>query len=265
MTTPPPQVICVLAAQRTGSNLLVSMFPPDRFAYLGEVFNRRHLEEQAFRDAGLDVDRVHELRFTDPARFFDESVSAVARSTGRHLLCKVQYTNVFDDQGAPTAVAEALCRPPDMPVIHLVRENLVERYVSLRVAEITGQYRLLDPSSRIEPGPLVVDPEHCLGSMRHTRRRMRRAQKHFARERYLRVSYEELVAGPNAVAERISATFGIPVTFKPPATHKQGLPLEERVQNFAELQAALAGTRFAEYVSGPPSGGLDDPEPPAGA
>lgn len=249
MTAPPPQVICVLASQRTGSNFLIGMFPTDRFTYLGEVFNRKHLREKEFRAAGLDVERVHELRFSDPARFFDESVAAVARSTERHLLCKVQYANVFDDQDAPTPVAEALSRRPDLPVIHLVRENLVERYVSQRVALATGQYLLKDPSSRIEPGPIVIDPQHCLGSMRFTRRRMRRVQKHFARDRFLRVSYEELVAGPDQVAERISAAFGIPVAFEAPTTVKQGLPLEERVQNFAELRAALAKTRFAACLS----------------
>jgi|GEM_PF-6477645 len=253
MTAPPPQVICVLAAQRTGSNLLIGMFPPDRFDYLGEVFNRGHLREKPFRDAGLDVDRVDELRFSDPARFFDESVEAVARSTDRRLLCKVQYANVLDDQGEPTAVSAALSRSPELPIIHLVRENLVERYVSQQVARATGQYLVTDPASRIEPGPIVVDPRHCLGALRYTRNRMRQVQRRFARDRFVRVSYEELVADPRQVADRIAGALGIPLTFDGPTTVKQGRPLPESVQNFAELQAALAGTRFATYVSASPS------------
>lgn len=265
MTTSPPEVICVLAAQRTGSNLLIGMLPADRFEYLGEVFNRRHLREQPFRDAGLDVDQVHELRFSDPARFLDESARTVARSGGRHSVCKVQYANVIDAQGEPTSVAAALNRSPDLPIIHLVRENLVERYVSQQVARTTGQYLLRDTSARVEPGPIVVDPQHCLGALRWTRGRMRRAQRQLARDRFVRVSYEELVADPEQVADRISVALGIPVTFRPPTTVKQGRPLREAVQNFDELQAALAGTRFAKYVSESPSGALERREPGAGA
>jgi len=236
--------ICVLAAQRTGTNLLMSQFPSAAFKDLGEVFHSRQLREGAFQAAGLDIDTVRALRDEDPGRFLDDCVAAVGQRTDRHVLWKVQYPHVFRPLEAQRRRASALRERPGIPIIHLVRKDLVARYVSVKVAEVSGQYLLTPSKPRIDVGPIVVDVDECLANLRRTRLLMRRAERAFARPRLVRVTYEDLVARPADVSATLTTALGISVSLAAPATVKQGRPLTESVFNYDELASALEGTRW---------------------
>ncbi len=235
--------ICVLAAQRTGTNLLMSQFPSTPFDDLGEVFHPHQLRESAFQAAGMDLNLVRSLRDEDPGRFLD-CVAAVGRHSGRHALWKIQYPQVFRPLEQSRRRAAALRERPEISIIHLVRSDLIARYVSLKVAEASGQYLLTPSKPRIDAWPIVIDVEECLANLRRTRRLMRRAERTFARPRFVRVGYEDLVDDPDAVATSLTAGLGIPVALVAPKTLKQGRPLTESVANYDELASALTGTRW---------------------
>lgn len=230
--------------------MLLSMFPPDAFVNLNEVFNKNHFRDQDFTGFPVDPEIPRELRRNDPARFIDEYLLDSAGFGGRTPIWKVQYQNL-DQEGDSwkTWLPDAIAARPDICVIHLVREDLVARFVSMRTARTSRQFVLREQETPVVPEPIEVDPKKCLINLNRVMEQTQWVDQRFARSRFVRVTYEQLVDDPSSIEARMAERFEMDIDLLPPTTLKQGRPLAEAVRNIEELRAGLAGTPWAQYVS----------------
>ena len=251
--------ICVVSAQRTGSNHLMSRFCEQEYENLGEAFRRPgRVDPATVVDnsgrgrssplAGLP-EEIGSLRFTAPGEFLDRAV--VGRGEyEKHTLWKVQYQNVFSEDGASwrTLLIDYLRRRQEICVVLLTRDNLVERFVSQQVARETGHWAVL-PDEAAGPGdPIRIRPRHLLANIERIESQADQARRLFERDRMVEVSYEEFVAKPEQVRADLERGLDMPIRFQESRFAKQGRPLRETVQNYDEIRSALLGTPWERFV-----------------
>ncbi|MCA9090162.1 MAG: hypothetical protein KDA90_16185 [Planctomycetaceae bacterium] len=136
--------------------------------------------------------------------------------------------------------------PRDTPVVTLYRENLLERYVSQRIAE----RRQIWLVSKGQPVPLMerirVDCNEMFKDFARVEALMEIARARFPDA--LRTSYEQLVDNADSTFGSILEFIGVPVTPLVPGTAKIGRPLGETIVNYREVRSSLCGTRFETFI-----------------
>lgn len=244
------QSICIVSAQRTGSNYLMSLVDQSAYANLGEVF-RRHGEPEEFGPVFALSEEVRALRFTDPATFVDRYVVG-SPQWQRPTLWKLQYQSIFSEDGAAwrSQLAEHLQRRQDVYVVLLTRDNLVERFVSQQMAKETGRWMAFTPDEVQHSPRIRIRPRLLLANIERVQAQAERARRLFHRERLVEVTYEELAADPERVRTKIAEQLQLPIPFQPPTFLKQGRELHQSVDNLDELRSYLEGTPWARFVGG---------------
>ena len=193
-----------------------------------------------------DVIRLHA---TDAPAFLEAYVFA-SPWRGR----TVAGFHLFYDQKALSDPAQPwrwLNQQGDVRVVHLLRRNQLRRLLSLKTAVETGKWTLWaenQPAGRGLDPPVKVELR-----LRYVQKALEtfRVQRDEARQRLsalpqLDLFYEDLVGDFAVQMGRLQDFIGATRIDLPARTVKQGVgPLEERISNFAELKAGLAGTEYA--------------------
>lgn len=169
---------------------------------------------------------------------------------------KYMYNQVGDNLTVPTYVSMQR-----VPVVHLIRRNLLDTIVSAKQAEQSGLYhKAADDRQPIPWAPSVrehsrirLDGAEVIAQLQRLTRERRRARVWLRAMRVpvLEVTYEDLVAEPEHFLS-IFDFLGVPRSQEwRPSSGLQKLntePIERTVENVGELRAALRGTSFASYL-----------------
>jgi LPS sulfotransferase NodH len=162
--------------------------------------------------------------------------------------------HLFYDQNAvndPSQPWTWLNQQGDIRIVHLIRRNQLRRLLSLRTAIETGNWTLWSENQRL--GRSAEPPAKIELKLRYVRSALDafKAQRDEARLRLsalpqLDLFYEDLIGDFTNQMARLQDFIGARRIDLPARTVKQGVgPLEDRIGNFAELRAGLAGTEFA--------------------
>lgn len=219
----------ILAGMRTGSNLL-----EERMAALGgaetfgEVFNP-HFFGKPGQDSLLGMTRKE--RDADPVRVIDRMVSVAKGLSGFRL---------FRDHDP--RVLDHVLRDPRAAKI-LLRRNPLESYVSLKIAQKTGQWWMGDVRQS-RTGKVTFDPDDFAAYLteHNHAESMARYQLQITGQTAFEIAYEDL-GDPDVIAG-LARHLGLdPAGAKAPVKAKvqNPSPLSEKVSNFEDLQAALRG------------------------
>lgn len=141
---PAPRYFAILGAMRTGSNLLertLNQFP-DIICH-GELFNAAFVAGDG-KDSYLGITRAE--RDADPFRL----IARIRETAG----ARVPGFRIFGDHDQ--RILAHVARDPDCALVVLRRDPL-ESYVSLRIAETTGQWLLGDERQR-RAATIAFDP-----------------------------------------------------------------------------------------------------------
>lgn len=142
-------------------------------------------------------------------------------------------------------------RDRDLKIIFLDRENLLERYVSHRIADVTGVTLVNAKGKRPEIPVLTVAPRELELSFRQELVRRSRFRDAFAGHRIIETTYERLVADPVPEMNRIYTFIGVPAHAATTTTTKiVDSDLNKVVANLAELKAHFKGGPYAGYFPG---------------
>lgn len=194
----------ILGHGRSGSTLLArSLTQHPNVRMFGELFHDEEPErERAFRAFNESVGpRRREPRFyrdgEDGAAYLRETV--FRRRPWRELLAvgfKMFYLHARADPRVKTAW-DYLVENTDVRVIHLGRSNLLECWLSLQMAHITGEWerRKGAPGPRTLVPPLDLDPAKCEAFFNQTLAHRRWAAERFRRHPTLELEYEADVVG----------------------------------------------------------------------
>jgi LPS sulfotransferase NodH len=241
MTTDSTRFI-IVAHPRTGSNLLASSLRQHPLVVShGELFHDAEQKRASWANGGRYL-----LAGEDPVRFVEDAVFGESRSDGARVI----GFRIFYDQSRKTERArriwDHLLANRDIRVIHLVRHNLLEAFVSRSVALRTGEWlRRPGREAATAPEPFDLDPRDCGWFFNYHTERREWARATFAAHPFLEISYDELSADLQASLGRVFAFLGVdPIAVEPPYRKQAGVPVREQIGNFAELRDTFRGTAY---------------------
>jgi len=253
----------LLATQRTGSSWVQEM--------LNSHADLKVYSELFLRDAsGMPMWEPSDVEFA--ASFVAGRAGAPAIVTRRYWT--VRYLRRLFDQGTQAVgfkyMYDQVPHSPEVlayaavarvPIVHLIRKNLLDTVISSKLALASGLYHL--PTDGRPPIPWLasdredvkirLEPGEVIGELSRLARehRIARSWLRVTRTPTLEVEYEELVADSHQFG-RVLSFLGVP---NPDASRLgSGLekvrtePRSHVITNFSELESTLAGTPFEAFL-----------------
>ena len=140
----------------------------------------------------------------------------------------------------------------DIKIIHLIRRNLLDQYVSHRVVEKTGITFIRPTEKRPQVAPFTVDIEHFIAYVRNVKKRQQAAFDLYRNHRSLILAYEDIIAPQSTALDDLQAFLNIGNRPLSPAMAKIIKNSGELVSNLKDVQAAWsresANTKDGEYA-----------------
>lgn len=237
--------VVVYSNFRAGSHLLQSSLAAVTALFdADEVFARRTDTPHSFNAFVASAEADHPALLIEPEsqlpRYFQYLFDQVNHDAP--LILSLKYTQAHrlgaDDVTAVPLVLKALA-DYRVPVLHLVRRDVVQQAISHLVATETGQFHTVKPNGSDGDRKIWLDPVEVASLARAKAEEQRRAQAHLAAlsARHLTVYYEELAPGKVADELRRALRFldryaHVPSGFRP-ATH--AMESDRRVANRVEI------------------------------
>lgn len=258
MSTP----VFVIAQQQSGTNLLRrSLASTDLFQDSNEIF---HPEKQFYwsswaQQISEQPDQVLPTA-ENKLQIFENFLNQHLVGDKRFALIDVKYdsTHILDGiWHSPIALPEFVqwLIHKKHPVVHLVRKNCLETYVSFVTGSAAADGRRLNASTCRTPVRLRLDVDETVSQIQRREREIRRFQSHLAQTNHIELDYASLSDADGnistSVAAKISMLLGLDElpTIKFPSS-QIGCPVHEVVENFeSELLPAFVNNGMEQYVS----------------
>jgi LPS sulfotransferase NodH len=238
----------VLTQARTGSNLLVSLLDGHpEIRCLGEIFNpRSSFGYENWTKKTIVRKMTHKyIRNYSVERYLDSLFWVRAGEIIRAAGFKVMYPGQVDRWPD----CRYYLRSNDIKVISLVRENLLRKYLSSRIANIEEVW-----SSRNHRGKTLqvkVDINDLEREIARTETIYRLIDIVTVEFRGIRVTYEELSADRKAVTEGIFKYLGVSLvdtsTFEARTAKQNPARLDELIENFDEVRTFLLSAGYERF------------------
>jgi len=207
----------LLAHVRSGSTMLVrSLAEHHGVRMFGELFNPDE-NERARAYSQIRRDRIARRRGLTPQMYYHDGEDG-ADFLANNVFYKRFYEGwissvgfkLFYEQARDTLNAKKawtyLFESPELRVIHLFRFNLLETYLSYRIAKLTDEWALLrgDASKRKDVPPLRLEPEDCAAFFDEMIANREWARKAWKNHSVLELNYEnDLCNGYDATLARV--------------------------------------------------------------
>jgi Sulfotransferase family len=256
----------VLGHARNGSTLLTTALGQhEQVRIFGELFNDEEEERRRafragcplYRDGRL-IDRQSEGR----AEFYRDGCDGAT-----FLREEVLYQRYTDDlfavgfkifyNQARTASAKSawmyLRRTPSIRVIHLLRKNLLESLLSLRLAFLTGEWvRPRQAGTTVsQPPPIWLHPEETRAYFDEITAWRQWAIKFFRSHHMLEMEYaSDLCSKFNETLQRAQEFLGIPFQPVTQLLEKQAQRSPaDQISNYAELKTHFDDTPYGTFFN----------------
>jgi LPS sulfotransferase NodH len=255
----------VVCDSRTGSTMLISflnshsnvlsfweLFHTDRSQV---AFNADGFRSKAREEA------VVKLRNNNPKRFIEQEVFRVYPGYLRAVGFKLIYRQAgleslvrgeTGDQEVSSELWSYLRSRTDIKFIHLIRENLLRKKLSWKIAQATGNWGTGGaPGGTADSGGrprVTLDPEECRDAFSTEKQLQRTVEQHLGDHDVLQTSYESILDSPTGELERIQRFLDLEVENLQTETEKQEKrALEDAIANYSELYAELKDTPWARF------------------
>lgn len=221
----------IITRSRTGSNLLVSLLDshPNIEAY-GEMFNRLH---------GRSSQRVWNGVFGYKSR----NVKLVG--------FKIFYYHPQDSED--TWVWDTIYGDTSIPIIHLTRDNTLQTFLSRQIAAKTKVWHDKSGGKAMDAADkrVVLNPVECIEEFERTETWEHEADRRTQKHRAFKVSYEELTGeSQSETLNAIQEFLGVePIRLASEMRKQNTESLEDLIENFEELEAALKGTKWERFLT----------------
>lgn len=264
--------VFIIAQQRSGTNLLRrSLATTGRFCDSDEIFDPKNDSYWPYFASQAANDVFGSLPTTaNRTGLFERFLDSHLDNKKPFTLIDVKYnsTHLLDGMWQSPVDEPSFIQwlvEKKYPVIHLLRANCLENYVSLMAGHHTGRWVVGKTSEKPRPIQLRLDPEETIFQIRRREREIERFRRLLARTNHMELEYESLI-------DRHSGDFAYPVaqqifhflgsdpnaTIQVP-TRKTGRPIRKTIENYDhEILPALIENGMAGYDNGPCDNGLND-------
>lgn len=217
----------MLSSGRSGSTLLVQYLNYNHsIVCYGELLNREQLGNNSIDVGGSGGWRVSLIQYLLSQLL---PLNPFKPWTGFKLFNEqLEYCNLSLSQ-----VTRALCGPP---VIVLYREDILETFVSLKIAERNG---IWFSENTVNSCSLKVDweefNEYCLVERERWKKSMRELSFSIS-SKILFISFEEIVSNRDEVMEKVFGFLSLRNCYVEACSKRQNpQPLEEKVSNYSDI------------------------------
>lgn len=236
----------IVGTARTGSTLLLNLLNGSRHALaFGELFRgdgRIGWDMSPF--LSYQSPRLLELAKTRPLEFLSREVFRRRPRRIRAVGFKMFYYH--GRTGPQTAVWDWIRDDPNLLIIHIKRQNLLEQYLSLRVAHETNVWSA--NRSAMEAAPIELDPVACQRHFEELRASAEACDSFFAGGPIEIVTYEELVADKAGVMNRLGARLNLPpAPLQVPIVRQRTRPLTQAIANYDRLVEHFSGSAWEGF------------------
>ena len=257
----------ILTLGRSGSNALVNLLNqhPEIMNY-GEVLGDWNLirkmqrrfgafrgNDAAYLDFCLTNPWAHRMAFA--ARAVQRRVKR--RPYDGKRLSQVRQIGVKDFalHFQELGIADYLMQRPDIKVIGLERENLVDRMISNALLEASGVVEIRDGQGGQDDTQLQLEPQDMLDALEVIEAENMALNHMLAdipQERRMHIFYEDFFAGPertSAIMDKLHGFLGV-APFQPELRMRKIVQDRsiDRLANRDEVIEALKGTRFQRFI-----------------
>lgn len=242
-----PTWFVIVCAERTGSNLLVSMLRSHpAIGACGEVFNGRHLDDPIPWPPAWERKNLIELRRANKAALLDQLAEIAISMSLSAFGFKLMY---FQAERNPEVVSY-LQSTANLRVLHLRRRNRLRRYLSHELASTQDKWK--NPklaAGEVRPpaatAKLHLDFATCVRDFVQHMSLEKRTIDTFRDKPILELYYEELASNPQDVGRRTLEFLGLPDHPLQLGEAKSGAEsLDAAVKNLPELRA-----QFQEWLN----------------
>jgi len=141
----------------------------------------------------------------------------------------------------------------EIPIIHIIRKNLLHQYISTTLAKQTGKYHFKSSGNELQNAVIKINTEHCKKSMRiidEEGKKFRNWLNNYPN--YYSINYKEIVS-ENKFSNKINdlikqVTKGEIVDLGEPPLKKVIKNPFEHIENKEELIKSLKGTAFEVFI-----------------
>lgn len=226
----------VLAQARTGSNLLQFLLASHKNVFLAhEIFNHR----EDVRKAIHNIPTILQLD-DDPIEYVESCIYANHKKHIKAAGFKLLYYQAHNDEWKE--IWEYL-RSPHIKVIHLKRRNLLDRYLSFKLAmrsDVWIAFKNKENGASKDKGPIILEPDECFNDFRNSLNQQKELDELFKDQPKLDVIYEDLRANIPDESRRVQEFLGLKFQDLAPRTKKQQTKKKsEVIANYEELRAEL--------------------------
>ncbi len=237
------QKFLIIGNARTGTTLLQGLIGSHPNAIAGgEIFHPKKIEDGVLDWPVLslrDDARLLQLRETDPLQFleqlFERSATREIRAIGFKLL--------YYQTATMPVIRDLVARDSEWKVVHIKRSNLLRRFISSERARQSSVYQrsVRDDVPKRPPEPIVVDIGRLLADIPRAESETAEAERTFATNPTLDVTYEDLAADPKVGGQKAVEFLGLDPSPELAIKVAQlaGGPLRDEIANYDEVQAAL--------------------------
>ena len=241
----------LLGRPRSGSNFLITTLEqhPSVLAY-GELLQQPTVRWN--RKMGLERRHWIEHAYDEPQEYITDVVFRDYPTKVKAVGFKLFYHHARKEP--QNKVWQFLREDRDLHVIHLRRRNLLKIILSRKLAERSGEWRLVDSqvsqqTDTSDPSrPIYLDFDELKNMFTRMKAVEERRGAYYSGHPRLDLWYEDLAADFAAHTRLVQKFLELDLRPLQPVTRKQARrPLDEQIENYAELKRSFAGSEWAEF------------------
>ena len=235
----------ILGWYRSGTTLLTSLLQnhPELVCYSEVFLPKEPLWGQGVYNRFVNVNKAQQLRDQHPDQFLKQYIFRAYQKGKGGVGFKLLYPQLQSN----VALANALVAIPNLKVILLQRENLLDLWVSAQVARKTGVKNKVN-TQRNSTVQLTLDPKDLEKRFQNLKRGQDEMHVFAKQFNSLELTYEALNADRKAVMQEVFQFLNVtPKEVETSLVKQQKQPLSEIVQNFDGLVAYFKGTDSEKY------------------
>jgi LPS sulfotransferase NodH len=236
----------IVGTARTGSTLLVdALNEHSQCLAFGEIFRSSDaIGWDIWPFAGHGPADLLSLYRSDPVRFLSKAIFRRWPKDYRAIGFKLFY---YHARQPPFSSVWDYLRDPSIRVLHLMRRNLLEQYLSLQLAHKTNVWSTTRALER-DPAPINLDASACLAHFASVEKWQQDCATFFADQPVKEVFYEDLAGDLRGSLREITDFLGIAhEDVRTKFVRQRNSPISRAIANYDELKSTFARTKWEVF------------------
>lgn len=246
------QKFILIGHPRTGSSLLKELISQNSDClFFGELFhpieNERRSTHVIQEDDSLTYYNDHE---EDAFEYLNRTIWRKENERFRAVGFKL-FSERIDCPGTKRLFARIKEEYPDIKIIHLIRDNMLDIYVSRKRAELSGIWRMQagsDRSAYEAGGKFAIDPNLLEQFFKQTSEMTGFFKTYSRTNDYIEISYDDLSKNPQLESSRVFDFLSLQnVDVNIPLQKQNKSENSSLVLNYDQLLSFFKNTKYAHY------------------